>query len=208
MIMRARSTRPVASLREREISTSARRWSESIESVMTRRAATIASPCDASPLLTISRVLCIRSYNISIIWNLCTSQPRRRSASVASVFFSTQRVPCSLEPPWKFPLGSPSMMFSRHPGRSHRRTRPEISSQQTDRLGPVKDDRRSLCRVHVHTRVLLVAGNQQRGHKEVLRPWLSGGTQVSNPAPSSLARSLQPEGFSRAVDSGPHMRRL
>src|SRR5215469_7747236 len=71
--MRARSTRPVASVRERVILANAQHWSGSIESVMTRRAATIASPGDARPLLTISRVHCIRPYNISTIWNLCTS---------------------------------------------------------------------------------------------------------------------------------------
>src|SRR5215472_10199629 len=71
--MRARSTRPVASVRERAILANAQHWSGSIESVMTRRAATIASPGDARPLLTISRVHCIRPYNISTIWNLCTS---------------------------------------------------------------------------------------------------------------------------------------
>jgi hypothetical protein len=71
--MRARSSRPVASVRERAILANAQRWSGSIESVMTRRAATIASPGDARPLLTISRVHCIRLYNISTIWNLCTS---------------------------------------------------------------------------------------------------------------------------------------
>src|SRR5215469_15456828 len=70
--MRARSTRPVASVRERAILANAQHWSGSIESVMTRRAATIASPGDARPLLTISRIHCIRPYNISTIWNLCT----------------------------------------------------------------------------------------------------------------------------------------
>src|SRR5215472_4257345 len=49
--MRARSTRPVASVRERAILANAQHWSGSIESVMTRRAATIASPGDARPLL-------------------------------------------------------------------------------------------------------------------------------------------------------------
>src|SRR6516225_8196317 len=66
--MRARSTRPVASVRERVILANAQHWSGSIESVMTRRAATIASPGDARPLLTISRVHCIRPYNILTIW--------------------------------------------------------------------------------------------------------------------------------------------
>src|SRR5262252_4758227 len=74
--MRARSTRPVASVRERAILANAQHWSGSIESVMTRRAATTASPGDARPLLTISRVHCIRPYNISTIWNLCTSDHR------------------------------------------------------------------------------------------------------------------------------------
>src|SRR5215469_656788 len=42
--MRARSTRPVASVRERAILANAQHWSGSIESVMTRRAATSLPP--------------------------------------------------------------------------------------------------------------------------------------------------------------------
>src|SRR5215469_4524558 len=96
--MRARSTRPVASVRERAILANAQHWSGSIESVMTRRAATIASPGDARPLLTISRVHCIRPYNISTIWNLCTSGQDDQLYQRQQATLAGEAVLCLLRP--------------------------------------------------------------------------------------------------------------
>src|SRR6516162_4673743 len=71
--MRARSTRPVASVRERAILANAQYWSGSIESVMTRRAAPSLPPAMPARCLPYLAYIAIRPYNISTIWNLCTS---------------------------------------------------------------------------------------------------------------------------------------
>src|SRR5260370_1636760 len=73
--MQARSTRFAGSVRDREISASARRWSALIDTAMIRRAATMASPCH--PCYSIPHIAnnIIPSYNILTIWNLSTSNP-------------------------------------------------------------------------------------------------------------------------------------
>src|SRR5260370_25268119 len=71
--MEAGSTRFAGSVRDREISASARRWSALIDTAMIRRAATMASPCH--PCYSIPHIAnnIIPSYNILTIWNLSTS---------------------------------------------------------------------------------------------------------------------------------------
>src|SRR5437588_2499190 len=72
-MMRARSTRFAGSVRDREISTSARRWSASTDKAIIRRAATMAPPAIAIALHTTYRKNQAPSHNISTIWNLSTS---------------------------------------------------------------------------------------------------------------------------------------
>jgi hypothetical protein len=63
-MMWARSTRFAGSVRDREISTGASRWSVSTDNAIMRRTATMAPPCHALAFHTLSRRLNMRTQPI------------------------------------------------------------------------------------------------------------------------------------------------
>src|SRR2546423_10195376 len=80
-MIRARSTRPVGSVRDRDMSSKRCRCSASVGSAITRRGATTGSPNPIPhPPLTTSRPRCEVKLNILIFRNLYTSSVREPDA--------------------------------------------------------------------------------------------------------------------------------
>src|SRR5215472_16414843 len=96
--MRARSTRFAGSVRDREISTNARRWSASTDNAIIRRAATMAPP--AMPQRFIPHIAQIGYLDTTYrTWNLSTrlNLQRRNAMYIDHVGINTNDMEATLQ---------------------------------------------------------------------------------------------------------------